>query len=44
MLELAFKGKIEPIDPIFLILLATGQLEVLIQESPKLEDFELAFD
>ncbi|MEG3926143.1 DUF6753 family protein [Microcoleus sp. T3_D1] len=44
VLELAFKGKIEPTDPIFLILLATGRLEVLIQESPKPEDFELAFD
>ena len=43
VLELAFKGKIEPTDPIFLILLATGRLEVLIQESPKPEDFELAF-
>jgi hypothetical protein len=43
-LELAFKGKIEPTDPIFLILLAAGRLEVLIQESPKPEDFELAFD
>lgn len=27
----------------YLILLATGRLEVLIQESPKPEDFELAF-
>lgn len=44
VLELAFKGKIEPTDPIFLILLATGRLEVLIQESPKPEDFELAFN
>lgn len=44
VLELAFKGKIEPTDPIFLILLATGRLEVLIQESPKPEDFELAFE
>jgi hypothetical protein len=44
VLELAFKGKIEPTDPIFLILLAAGRLEVLIQESPKPEDFELAFD
>jgi hypothetical protein len=44
VLELAFKGKIEPTDPIFLILLATGRLEVLIEESPKPEDFELAFD
>ncbi len=44
VLELAFKGKIEPTDPIFLILLATGRLEMLIQESPKPEDFELAFD
>ena len=44
VLELAFKGKIEPTDPVFLILLATGRLEVLIQESPKPEDFELAFD
>ncbi len=44
VLELAFKGKIEPTDPIFMILLATGRLEVLIQESPKPEDFELAFD
>jgi len=44
VLELAFKGKIEPTDPIFLILLAMGRLEVLIQESPKPEDFELAFD
>jgi hypothetical protein len=44
VLELAFKGKIEPTDPIFLILLATGRLEVLIQGSPKPEDFELAFD
>jgi hypothetical protein len=44
VLELAFKGKIEPTDPIFLILLATGRLEVLIQESPKPEGFELAFD
>lgn len=43
VLELAFKGKIEPTDPIFLILLATGRLEVLIRESPKPEDFELAF-
>nr|WP_242056983.1 DUF6753 family protein [Planktothrix sp. FACHB-1355] len=42
-MELAFKGKIEPTDPIFLILLATGRLEVLIRESPKPEDFELAF-
>jgi hypothetical protein len=44
VLELAFKGKIEPTDPVFLILLATGRLEVLIQGSPKPEDFELAFD
>jgi len=44
VLELAFKGKIEPTDPIFLILLAMGRLEVLIQESPKPEDFELAFN
>ncbi|MEG3973068.1 hypothetical protein QT970_00390 [Microcoleus sp. herbarium8] len=44
VLELAFKGKIEPTDPIFLILLATGRLEVLIQESPKPDDFELAFE
>ncbi|MGA9382813.1 MAG: DUF6753 family protein [Phormidium sp.] len=44
VLELAFKGKIEPTDPIFLILLATGRLEVLIRESPKPKDFELAFD
>ena len=44
VLELAFKGKIEPTDPIFLILLAAGRLEVLIQDSPKPEDFELAFD
>ena len=44
VLELAFKGKIEPTDPVFLILLATGRLEVLIQESPKPEDFELAFN
>ena len=44
VLELAFKGKIEPTDPIFLILLATGRLEVLIEESPKPEDFELAFE
>ncbi|MEG4293250.1 7-cyano-7-deazaguanine synthase [Microcoleus sp. C2C3] len=36
--------KPKPTDPIFLILLATGRLEVLIQESPKPEDFELAFD
>ena len=43
VLELDFKGKIEPTDPIFLILLATGRLEVLIRESPKPEDFELAF-
>ena len=43
VLELAFKRKIEPTDPIFLILLATGRLEVLIQESPKPEDFELAW-
>ena len=44
VLELAFKGKIEPTDPIFLILLATGRLEVLIRESPKPEDLELAFN
>ncbi|MEG3932867.1 hypothetical protein QT990_16695 [Microcoleus sp. T3_B1] len=44
VLELAFKGKIEPTDPIFLILLAIGRLEMLIQESPKPEDFELACD
>ena len=44
VLELAFKGKIEPTDPIFLILLATGRLKMLIQESPKPEDFELACD
>jgi len=42
-LELAFKGKIEPTDAILLILLA-GRWETLIQESPKPEDFELAFD
>ncbi|MFB2895134.1 DUF6753 family protein [Aerosakkonemataceae cyanobacterium BLCC-F50] len=44
VLELAFKGKIEPTDPIFLILLATGRLEMLIRESPKPKDFELVCD
>ncbi|WP_293255875.1 MULTISPECIES: DUF6753 family protein [unclassified Microcoleus] len=44
VLELAFNGKIEPTDPIFMIFWATGRLEVVIQESPKPEDFELACD
>jgi hypothetical protein len=43
VLELAFKGKIEPRDAILLILWA-GRWEALIQKSPKPEDFELAFD
>lgn len=42
VLSVAYKAKVQPNDPLFLILLSTGQLELMLQRTPRA--IELSFD